>query len=167
MMRAKLLRAGMALAAAGLLLSAAPRMATPALAGDNPFASFAGRWVGDGVIKASNGSTESMKCRVTYFTDGADGLRQNIRCASASYRFEVRSTVTHSGGRLSGTWIEETRKLNGSLSGNMAGSNLRLSVAGDHFNASMNVNLSGSSQSVVISPEGLDVTSISMGLRKG
>jgi hypothetical protein len=151
-----------------LFLLAAIALTPPAAAAaENPFANYAGRWVGDGVIKASDGTTETVKCRVTYFTEGNDGLRQNIRCASASYRFEVKSSVVHTHGRLSGTWYEETRKLNGELSGKMSGQNLSLNVTGDHFNASMSVSLKGSSQSVVISPQGIDVTSISMGLRKG
>lgn len=157
----------MALAAAMSAFAVLSTAAHPAMAGDNPFSGYAGRWVGGGTITTKDGKSESLKCRVTYFTEGASGVRQTIRCASSSYKFEVRSSVTSSGGKLAGDWTEETRSVSGVLSGSMSGSNIRLRVSGENFSAGMTVSLSGGSQSVVISPQGLDVTSISMGLHKG
>jgi len=51
----------------------------------SPFDKLAGRWVGEGRFGVRDGTTEAVKCRVTYILagDSHDELKQSIRCASA------------------------------------------------------------------------------------
>jgi len=144
------------------ILSAAPAMA------DGPFAGYAGRWVGNGSVTYDDGKTEALKCRVTYFVvDGGSGLQQNIRCASASYKFEVRSDIDYAGGKVSGSWVEMVNNASGNVSGTASDNLIRASVKSDKLDATMSVRLSGSSQSVNISPKGLGVKTVSISLKKG
>ncbi len=141
--------------------------ASPASA-DGPFAGYAGRWVGNGSVTYDDGKTEAIKCRVTYFVvDGGSGLQQNIRCASASYKFEVRSDIDYAGGKVSGSWVEMVNNASGNVSGTASDNLIRASVKSDKLDATMSVKLSGSSQSVNISPKGLGVKLVSINLRKG
>jgi predicted secreted protein len=125
------------LALAGLcFLSVAP---SPA-AEDQPFKELAGRWVGEGRLGLKDGKTEQVKCRATYFvSDKADELKQNIRCASASGKIEVKSVVTHAAGKLSGTWNELIYNLGGELDGEVTPLGFRISVRGSGLTANMEV----------------------------
>lgn len=148
--------------AAALGLGAAPARA------EGPFAGFGGRWVGGGTIKLTDGKSEKITCRVTYFVkDGGSGLQQNIRCASTSYKFEVSTTMKASGGSVAGVWQEKVYSAGGSLRGKAGGGRVNVFATGSKFSAAISVKLSGSSQSVVISPRGIEVSSVSMGLKKG
>lgn len=149
------------------LVVAAFVAASPASA-DGPFAGYAGRWVGSGSVTYDDGKTEAIKCRVTYFVvDGGSGLQQNIRCASASYKFEVRSDIDYAGGKVSGSWVEMVNNASGNVSGTASDNLIRASVKSEKLDATMSVRLSGSSQSVSISPRGLGVRTVSISLRKG
>lgn len=140
---------------------------SPALA-DGPFAGYAGRWVGNGSVTYDDGKTESIKCRVTYFVvDGGTGLQQNIRCASASYKFEVKSDINYAGGKVSGSWIETVNNASGNVSGTASNNLIRASVKSEKLDATMSVSLNGGSQSVNISPKGLGVKAVAISLRKG
>ena len=151
---------------AGAALAAMP--VSQAAAGDADFKTYAGRWVGGGTIKLSDGASESIKCKATYFVvSGGNGLEQNIRCASASYKFEVRSAMQQSGGAISGSWQETQNNSSGSLSGKATSAGLKLNVAGDKFSAFMSVLIDGSSQTVSIVPQGIAISSVTIGLRKG
>ena len=142
-------------------------LAVPAQA-DSPFKNLAGRWVGGGSIKLADGSSEKISCKATYFvSNGGNGLSQNIRCASASYKFEVRSSLNLNGSAVSGSWKELTQNASGSVSGKASASTINLSVHGDKVSGSMSVALNGGSQSVTIRPSDSAVSSISIGMRKG
>ena len=69
----------------------------------SPFDKLAGRWVGEGRFGVRDGTTEAVKCRVTYIIsgDGHDELKQSIRCASAGELAEEigRTHYVHSIGR--------------------------------------------------------------------
>jgi hypothetical protein len=106
----------------------------------SPFKELPGRWVGEGRIGLKDGQTEQVKCRATYFlAEGADKLKQNIRCASASGKIEVKSVVTHSGGKLSGTWNELVYNLGGNLGGEVTPRGFRINVRGSGLTANMEV----------------------------
>src|SRR5262249_37872596 len=95
-------------AAGSVLWNSAPAYAVDA----SPFEKLVGRWVGEGRLGVRDNATEQVKCRVTYLVPGpTDQLQQTIRCASASGSIEVRSTVTHAAGTLTGTWTELERKM--------------------------------------------------------
>lgn len=152
-----------------LAASVAASATIAAFAADADFRTYAGRWVGNGTINLADGSSERIKCRATYFVvNNGRGLEQNIRCASASYKIEVRSAMQQGvGGAISGTWQETQLNAMGNLSGRASAAGLRLSVAGDKFSGSMSVTVSGTSQTVSIVPRGTEISSVTIGLRKG
>jgi hypothetical protein len=126
----------LALLAGCVLLGAVQRVA----ADESPFKDLPGRWVGEGRLGLKDGKTESVKCRATYFlTEGADELQQNIRCASASGKIEVKSAVAHKAGQLSGSWNELIYNLGGELSGEVTPRGFRISVRGSGLTANMEV----------------------------
>jgi len=106
----------------------------------SPFKDLPGRWVGEGRLGLKNGKVESVKCRATYFlSDSSDELKQNIRCASASGKIEVKSVVAHHSGTLSGTWNELIYNLGGELTGAVTPHGFRISVRGSGLTANMDV----------------------------
>ncbi|WP_072397178.1 hypothetical protein [Hyphomicrobium sp. CS1GBMeth3] len=123
-------RARMALAAVALVTAASPAVnAAPQQVG--PFESLEGWWGGNGRLRFVDGKTEDVKCRATYFVEGeGHQLRQNIRCASASGKIEVKSTVRHADGKLSGEWTEEMYNVTGVLAGDVTERGYRVSVEG-------------------------------------
>lgn len=124
----------------------------PARAQDqDPFAKFMGRWVGEGRLGIRNGSTEQVKCRVTY-TKGevARQVQQSIRCASAAGSIEVKSEVSHNGEELSGTWKELVHDLQGNVSGKVTDKGLRVRVSGQGMTANMTIILRDGRQIIEI-----------------
>ncbi|MEM7279890.1 MAG: hypothetical protein AAF385_17425, partial [Pseudomonadota bacterium] len=80
------------------------------------FQPLLGWWVGQGRLGFKNGKTEDVKCRATYRrTETGDGIRQALRCASASGAIEVKSTVLRQGDELSGTWSETKYNFEGEV----------------------------------------------------
>src|SRR5882757_1608442 len=65
-----------------------------------PFAGFDGSWSGSGTVAMSNGTTEHIRCKADYkVTASGMGLKQNLHCASDSYKFDLSSDVTSQGDR--------------------------------------------------------------------
>ncbi|MCK9910250.1 hypothetical protein MXD81_13985, partial [Microbacteriaceae bacterium K1510] len=92
-----------------------------------PFKELAGRWVGEGRIGMSEGKVESVKCRATYFVEGTGNqLKQNIRCASAGGKVEVKSDVVAKDGKLTGTWNELVYNLGGEMTGEVTQRGFRI-----------------------------------------
>jgi len=105
-----------------------------------PFAELPGRWVGDGRLGLKDGKTETVKCRATYFVNpSGDELKQNIRCASASGKIEVKSTVNAKDGKLSGTWNELVYNLGGEMTGEVTQRGFRIAVRAGDLTANMDV----------------------------
>src|SRR4030081_4147490 len=111
-------------APAGLLLLASlclPGSATQAPV-VSPFAAMAGSWSGGGMLNMSDGSQEPLRCRASYDVSGTGAeLHLNLRCASASYNFDLASDVQYRGGAVSGQWTEASRNASGTLEGRAAG----------------------------------------------
>src|SRR5260370_2934543 len=83
-----------------------------------PFAGFEGAWSGNGTVALSDGTTERIRCKADYKVNGSGlGLKQSLRCASDSYKFELSSDVTSQGDRISGNWSEASRNIFGNLQG--------------------------------------------------
>jgi hypothetical protein len=119
-----------------------------------PFAGLAGVWSGGGVVTLDDGSTERIRCRATYAVgNGGNGLNQSLTCASDSYRFNLASNVTASGGSLSGTWSESGRGITGNLEGRGGNGNFQVIASAPGFNASISLTTRGNRQSVVIRAE--------------
>ncbi len=115
-----------------------------------PFAPLAGSWSGGGTVELANGTTEKLRCRASYdVLNGGRQLQLNIRCASDSYNFDLRSSVENDNGDISGTWSESTRNVAGLLNGKAAGRKIDVSVVGP-ISVSLSLTTSGNSQSVVI-----------------
>jgi hypothetical protein len=133
-----------------------------------PFAGLAGAWNGTGRIEMQSGTSERIRCRARYsVSQGGDVLVQDLRCASDSYKVDVNSTSQSDRGSLSGTWTEVTRNVTGTLSGRASGGSIQARVTALGFSAGLTVNTAGNTQSVTIIPEGNDVRSIVVTMKRG
>jgi hypothetical protein len=121
----------------------------------SPFAGMSGVWSGRGTITLADGGREAIKCRATYAvrSDG-NALQQTLRCASDSYKFELSSNVVAANGRLSGTWSEATRGVNGEVQGTTSGGRFQVVVSAGTFKADLVLTTRGNSQAVAIRSEG-------------
>lgn len=117
----------------------------------SPFEKLSGRWVGEGRLGVRDNATEQVKCRVTYLvTDSTDQLQQTIRCASGSGSIEVRSTVTHAAGNLTGTWTELVRNMHGDVTGTVTPRGFKVNVQGEGLKANMDIVVLGAKQVIEI-----------------
>jgi hypothetical protein len=137
----------LAVVACGLAATGGARGEAP----PSPFRDLPGRWVGEGRIGLKDGKIEQVKCRATYFlSDDQNELKQNIRCASASGKIEVKSALTHKAGQLTGTWNELVYNLGGDLSGSVTPRGFRITVRGSALTANMDVIIMNDKQIVEI-----------------
>ena len=133
-----------------LVLSAATSFAQ-----SGPFRGFGGAWSGTGTVSLSDGSVERIKCRATYRTDNlGDYLKQTLRCASDSYRFDLSSDVTNKAGTLTGTWGEASRNINGNLQGSAGAGRINVFVEAAGFAATLSILTRGARQTISISSKG-------------
>jgi hypothetical protein len=159
-------RATMAIAlAVSLLTSAGYGQSRTA----EPFRNLEGSWAGNGTVTLANGATESIRCRARYVVNsGGNALRQDLRCASASYNFDLSSDVRNQGGTLSGHWSEATRNTGGTVSGSVtAGGQIHAVVNGPGFSATISVTTRGDRQTVRLTSQGQDVRQVSIALARG
>ena len=116
-----------------------------------PFAGFDGAWTGNGTVSLSDGSTERIRCKADYKVGGGGlSLKQNLHCASDSYKFDLTSDVTSQGDRISGNWSEASRNISGSLQGHGGGGNFQVVASTAGFNAEIALRTSGSKQTVTM-----------------
>jgi hypothetical protein len=138
-----------------------------AQAASNPFAGLSGAWSGNGTVTLSGGANERIRCRAMYVVgNGGNQLQQNLRCASDSFTFELRSDVNHSAGQISGLWTEVTRNVGGNVSGRAASGRIQAVVDGPLFSANLALTMQGDRQSVVIRSDGAAVTQVSITLNR-
>jgi len=145
---------GQAITAAGvgaaLLLSMSAGYAQ-----SGPFAGFNGTWSGNGTVLLSDGSTERLRCKADYKVNGNGlGLKQNLHCASDSYKFDLSSDVTSQGDRISGNWSEASRNIFGNLQGTAGGGRIDVFVEASGFAANLTLTTTGNRQTVQISSKG-------------
>ena len=136
--------------------------AVPGEAKASPFDTLLGSWGGTGEIHLDKGRTERIKCNA-YYTGGGAQLGLAIRCQSDSYKIEIRSKLSYSGGRLSGNWEERTFNASGTATGSASDSAIRLSITGP-VTGSMNVNFTKSRQSVSITTRGTALQGVNITL---
>lgn len=134
--------------AVALVALAGPLSARPAA-----FAGLTGSWTGTGHIQLANGEKESLKCKA-YYTDKGEDLGIALRCASTSYKIDLRAQLTASGSVLSGSWEERQFNAAGNATGQASGNKISLSVIGGGVTAGMSVTTSGASQAVSITTAG-------------
>ena len=121
----------------------------------SPFAGFDGSWSGSGTVALSNGTTERIRCKADYKVNASGlGLKQNLHCASDSYKFDLSSDVTSQGGRISGNWSEASRNIFGNLQGTAGGGQIDLFVEASGFAANLNLRTNGNKQVVQIDSKG-------------
>ena len=83
-----------------------------------------------GRVVLSDGQVERIRCQATdEVEDGGNAMRQQLRCASPSYHFDVRNTVTHRQG-MTGNWNETTRNVGGQVTGAASRNMVRMRVEG-------------------------------------
>src|SRR5215469_16671080 len=146
---------GQAIKAAGvgaaLMLSVSAGLAQSS----GPFAGFDGAWSGTGTVSLSDGSTEHIRCKAEYKVNpNGMSLKQNLDCASDSYKFDLTSDVTSNGDRISGNWAEKSRNIFGNLQGTAGGGQIEVFVEANGFVANLTLRTNGSKQTVQISSKG-------------
>jgi hypothetical protein len=125
------------------------------LAQSGPFSGFNGVWSGNGTVALSDGTTERIRCRADYKVDGTGlNLKQSLRCASDSYKFDLTSDVTSQGERISGNWSEASRNIFGNLQGTAGGGAIDVFVEAAGFAANLALRTNGNKQTVQISSKG-------------
>ena len=132
--------------------------------GSNPFNVLLGSWGGTGNYKLRDGTTERMKCNA-YYTGGGSRLGMAIRCSSANNKIEIRSKLTQSGGRITGTWEERTYNAEGKATGRATGNKLILRISGA-VTGTMSVTYTRTRQRVSISMEGTPLKSVNVTLSR-
>ena len=147
------------------LATLAGAVALPALAA--PVNDLAGRWSGWGSITMASGASEQVKCVATYFVEngGAD-LRQNLRCASISYKIDATAKLSNANGQLTGEWEEKTYAAVGAIAGHFNNNGFSVSIKGANFTAAMAVTTTSCKQSISITPTGFEIAKINIGLDK-
>ncbi len=148
-----------ALAAALMLAPAVPSKADP-----GPFDTLLGSWRGSGQIVLDQGRRERLKCNA-YYTGGGAQLRMAILCQSESSNVQIRSALSDSGGRLSGTWEERTYNASGNASGQITNGRISLSISGG-VSGTMLVSYTSSRQSVSITTQGVALKSVTIELSR-
>ena len=135
----------------------------PAIAG-SPFEQLTGTWSGKGKVTFEGGNSEALACTAYYVSrDAGAGLGLAIRCASTSYKTEVRSNLHQANGKISGKWEERSFNAVGTASGVISSDRISLQIAGS-INGSMTIVQVGSKQSVSISTTGAGLSAVSIGL---
>ncbi|HEV7878078.1 hypothetical protein [Bradyrhizobium sp.] len=157
---------GRAIKAAGigaaLMLSASASHAQ-----SGPFAGFDGSWSGNGTVALSDGTTERIRCKADYKVNGSGlGLKQNLHCASDSYKFDLSSEVTSYGDRIAGNWSERSRNIFGNLQGTAGGGQIDVFVEASGFAANLTLRTTGNKQTVQINSKG-EIRGVNITMTKG
>src|SRR5881275_1747570 len=146
---------GQAVAAAGIGAAVLLQVSAGQAQSSGPFAGFDGSWSGSGTVALSNGTTEHIHCKADYKVNGSGmGLKQNLHCASDSYKFDLSSDVTSQGDRISGNWSEKSRNIFGNLQGTAGGGRIDVFVEASGFAANLNLRTNGTKQVVQIDSKG-------------
>jgi hypothetical protein len=122
-----------------------------AAAAASPFERLAGTWTGSGKIEMADGRREPLRCRAAYdvLKEGTS-LQLNIRCASESYNFDLRSSAEYERGHVKGVWSESTMNAGGQLTGRAEGDRIQVVANGQTFTAALTLVTKGERQTVTI-----------------
>jgi hypothetical protein len=133
----------------------------------SPFAGFNGSWSGNGTVSLSDGSSERLRCRAAYQVDETGlVLKQTLRCASDSYKFDLSSDVTSHGDHITGNWSETNRNISGSLLGTAGNGKIDVKVESAGFTATLTLRTTGNKQTVQLTSQG-DIRGVSITMVKG
>lgn len=126
------------------------------------FAGLGGSWSGSGTISLSDGSRERLRCKATYQVGEADSrLRQSLRCASDSYKFDLNSDVVSRQGAIAGSWSETGRGISGGLAGRESAGSINAVADAPGFSARISVSTRGNRQTFTLSSDG-DIRNVSI-----
>ena len=133
---------------------------------EGPFPRLAGSWSGNGQVVADQGKREQISCRAYYTAKsaGAD-LALAIRCASSSYKIEMRATLSQQNGQVTGQWEERTFNAAGAVSGRATDSSLNLAISGA-VSGTMSVTSSEASQRIEIKTVGTGLSGVTISLAR-
>lgn len=126
---------------------------------------LSGSWSGGGSIRLSDGRSERLHCRANYSARGGGGLGLSLRCASQSYKIDLRSSLAVRSDRVRGSWEERSFNAGGDVVGSARSGALHLNFSGT-MTGSMSVNFSNSSQRVSIKTDGGGLSSVSLSLSR-
>jgi hypothetical protein len=158
----------LALTAGTALLTPVVHAQERAAFSSGPFEGLAGTWSGSGTITMKDGGHERIRCRGTYTVgSGGNSMRQELRCASDSYKFDMSSDVIQTRDQLAGNWTESTRHLAGRVSGRATPTLIHARAEGDTFTALLAVSTHGDHQSVSIQSPGSEVSDVSITMTRG
>ncbi len=138
----------------------------PAIAAsDKAMRPLLGSWAGVGTMMLHANRAEKVRC-TAYNTKGEAELRMVIRCASTSYRVEIRSQLRHRNGRLSGRWEERTYNASGNITGTIGAGLLHLTIGGGGFTGRMDVRFGTDQQTVAVKTQGIELRQVDIELGK-
>ena len=140
--------------------------ATAGQAQSGPFSGFDGSWNGNGTVSLSNGTSEQIRCRATYKVEGGNALKQTLRCASDSYKFELSSNVISQGDQVSGSWSEASRRIFGNLQGSVDAGQIDVFVEAAGFAANLTLTTRGNKQLVSITSKG-EIRDVTINMVRG
>jgi hypothetical protein len=136
-----------------------------AIAG-GPFDQLAGTWSGKGKVTFEGGSSEIIACTAYYVSrDSGAGLGLAIRCASSSFKTQIRSNLRYANGKISGQWEERNFNAAGDASGVVTAEGMSLRITGA-ITGSIAIIQAGTKQSVSISTSGSGLSGVSIGLSR-
>jgi hypothetical protein len=124
-----------------------PILVTPLKLTDLP-----GRWVGVGNMRFRDGTTEQMECRITYRFHAKGRLIQNIWCKNANMRLEIKTRINDDNGKITGSWNDRVYAMSGDLAGRLHGNQIQAALSSTFFNATLNVMMIGSTQTIQVTP---------------
>jgi hypothetical protein len=130
----------------------------------SPFDTLLGSWRGSGQVFLSDGRSERLKCNA-YYTGGGSQLGMAIRCQSETSNVEIRSKLSQTGGRITGTWEERTFNATGTASGQASADKINLQISGG-VTGTMSVSYSRTRQSVSISTQGIALKGVKIDLTR-
>ena len=120
-----------------------------------PFAGYAGSWSGGGKISLVSGAVERLRCAAGYrVEDDGAALIQDLRCASDTYKFELKNQIEASGSEIAGRWFEATRNAEGAISGRAGAGRIEGTATGPGFTATFSLHERANRQQVVIKAQG-------------
>ena len=135
---------------------------------DAPFENMAGSWSGNGSVLLGNGSRERIRCRVSYkVAENGLSVNQNLRCASDSYTFDLKSDIQYSGGNITGRWNETSRNKWGTINGRVSGNQIEALAETSGFSAFLTLSTRGNRQQVRIKSESTEITEVTITLSRG
>jgi hypothetical protein len=130
---------------------------------DEGVGALIGSWTGKGKILLKSLQAESIRCN-SYNRRKGDVLALVVRCASTSYKVEIRSKLQIQGNALSGRWEERTYNATGEATGRFGNDSLSLAIKGGGFTGTMQANYSQNTLSMAIKTSGIDLESVNINL---